>query len=325
MYAPGDVLLYTTYPSNLLGQIKPGSGSADKIVDLTVAGVHGSTGGVALTPNGFPNAGSLKFTSYSADSWFDADLVPDGGGTFDVTNVVFNVFLPAQPGPESIEHVDTSYPGFDVPSVLIAGWTDEDISAYELDANGDPIKNKRRDFLECCDIFYMGSTTDPLTGDFLFADWGSGDQIIVVRTAKSDIGTNYCGPANLNSTGQGAVIAAEGNLDPALNLLSLLATQLPPNVPGYFLNSDMQGFVPFPGGSQGNLCLSGGIGRHAKQIANSNAAGELSIDVDLTMLPRPNGTHAVLAGETWNFQCWFRDKNPNITSNFSDGIEILFQ
>ncbi len=82
---------------------------------------------------------------------------------------------------------------------------------------------------------------------------------------------------------------------------------------------------PFAGGSQGNLCLGGGIGRHAKQIANSGAAGELVIDVDLTALPRPGGTHSVVAGETWNFQCWFRDKVGGVpTSNFTDGIEIVF-
>ena len=74
----------------------------------------------------------------------------------------------------------------------------------------------------------------------------------------------------------------------------------------------------------GNLCLGGGIGRHAKQIANSGAAGELVLKLDLTALPRPGGTHSVVAGETWNFQAWYRDKNPTNTSNFSDGISITF-
>ncbi len=70
--------------------------------------------------------------------------------------------------------------------------------------------------------------------------------------------------------------------------------------------------------------MGGGIGRHAKQVANSGADGELVIDVDLTALPRPNGTHSVVAGETWNFQCWFRDNVGGPTSNFTDGIEIVF-
>ncbi len=161
--------------------------------------------------------------------------------------------------------------------------------------------------------FDLGSATGPMF-------------LTIPVTGGEDIGTNYCGPANFNSTGQSAVISAFGSKKASFNLLTLTASQLPLNVFGYFLNSDMQGFTPFPPGSSGNLCLGGGIGRHAKQIANSSAAGELVIDVDLTALPRPGGTHSVMAGETWHFQCWFRDKTGGVpTSNFTDGIEIVFQ
>ena len=48
------------------------------------------------------------------------------------------------------------------------------------------------------------------------------------------------------------------------------------------------------------------------------------ISVDLTDVPTPSGPTTVLAGQTWNWQCWYRDKNPNNTSNFTDGIEITF-
>ncbi|MFT7680017.1 MAG: hypothetical protein ACI8QC_004023 [Planctomycetota bacterium] len=139
------------------------------------------------------------------------------------------------------------------------------------------------------------------------------------------IGDNYCGPANLNSSGNPARISAFGDGTVSSNNLTLVATQLPLNVWGYFLNSDLQGFIPFPGGSSGNLCLGGGIGRHSNQVANSGAGGELMIHVDLTVLPRASGVHSVLAGETWNFQCWFRDFQSGPTSNFTDGIEIVFQ
>jgi len=122
------------------------------------------------------------------------------------------------------------------------------------------------------------------------------------QDAGGPIGTNYCGPANLNSSGQSAVITAFGSTTASDNLLALTASLLPQNVLGYFLNSDVQGFVPSPGGSQGNLCLGGGIGRHVKQMSNSGAAGELVINVDLTTLPRPGGAHSVVVGETWNFQ-----------------------
>jgi len=139
------------------------------------------------------------------------------------------------------------------------------------------------------------------------------------------IGSNYCGPAKFNSTGQSAVISAFGSTGASANLLTLTASQLPPNVFGYFLNSDTQGSTLFPPGSSGKPCLGGGIGDHAKLKANSGPAGKLVISVDLTALPRPGGgTHSVLAGETWNFQCWFRDNQGGPTSNFTDGIEIVF-
>jgi len=164
---------------------------------------------------------------------------------------------------------------------------------------------------------WLGSFDRSPAGEVIF--------LTIAVSRGEDIGTNYCGPANFNSTGQSAVISAFGSDVASQNQLTLTASQLPTGKFGYFLNSDVQGFVPFPGGSQGNLCLGGGIGRHAKQIANSGAAGELVIDVDLTALPRPGGTHSVVAGETWNFQCWFRDNVGGPTSNFTDAVSVLFQ
>jgi hypothetical protein len=37
------------------------------------------------------------------------------------------------------------------------------------------------------------------------------------------------------------------------------------------------------------------------------------------------GTVAVLPGDTWSFQAWHRDVNPNTTSNFSDTISVTFE
>ena len=137
-------------------------------------------------------------------------------------------------------------------------------------------------------------------------------------------GDRYCDPNNPNSTGMPAELEGHGSDVAADNALVLHAYQLPQNVFGYFLNSDMQGST-VPPGSSGILCLSGAIGRHAKQIANSGGAGEIILLLDLNNLPRPNGPHMVLAGETWNFQCWFRDNQGGPTSNFTNGLTVLFQ
>ena len=140
------------------------------------------------------------------------------------------------------------------------------------------------------------------------------------------VGTNYCGPANLNSIGQPAVIEALGSEVVVANCLRLTALQLPTQQFGYFLNSQTQGFVPFAGGSQGNLCLAGAIGRYNRpgEIQNSGAGGTYSLVLDLTDTPQPTGSVSIMAGETWNFQAWFRDNNPGPTSNFTDGVSITF-
>ena len=46
--------------------------------------------------------------------------------------------------------------------------------------------------------------------------------------------------------------------------------------------------------------------------------------VDLTQIPTTPPS-AVLAGETWNYQAWFRDNLGFDTSNFTDGYSIPFE
>ncbi|MEM9381165.1 MAG: hypothetical protein AAGB93_14530, partial [Planctomycetota bacterium] len=88
-----------------------------------------------------------------------------------------------------------------------------------------------------------------------------------------------------------------------------------------------QGFVPNPGGSSGNLCLGGAIGRYVGpgQIQNSGGSGEISLTLDLTRHPTPSGLVSVQPGETWSFTAWFRDAGSSgATSNFGDGYAISF-
>ena len=140
------------------------------------------------------------------------------------------------------------------------------------------------------------------------------------------LGTNYC-TANANSTGATAVMGASGSAVAASNDLTLEATALPPNSFCFFLTSQTQGFVQNPGGSQGNLCLGGAIGRFVGpgQIVNSGAGGVASLAIDLTQQPTPTGPVTVTAGESWSFTTWYRDSAGGApTSNFSDGLEIQF-
>ncbi len=146
-----------------------------------------------------------------------------------------------------------------------------------------------------------------------------------IATLDGAVGTAYCTPAVANSTGSGAVLTAIGSPIAASNTLTLRATGLPLNSNGYFLVSATQANTPNPAGSQGVLCLGGAIGRFLQQVQNSGQAGEFSIPVNLTSLPQPNAPVAVVAGQTWNFQCWYRDANPGLTSNFTSAVSVLFQ
>ncbi|MEM1452762.1 MAG: hypothetical protein AAGI22_26900, partial [Planctomycetota bacterium] len=162
----------------------------------------------------------------------------------------------------------------------------------------------------------------------MFTGGGCNDydlQVAGTSGGGGGIGSNYC-TANNNSTGVPAAIGAAGSRLVSSNDVTLTATDMPQMSFAFFLASTTQGFVPNPGGSDGNLCLGGAIGRYVGpgQIQNSGTVGEVSLILDLTMVPQPMGFVSVMPGETWNFTCWFRDANPGPTSNFTDGLTIVF-
>ncbi|MCP3918666.1 MAG: hypothetical protein GY711_24230 [bacterium] len=140
--------------------------------------------------------------------------------------------------------------------------------------------------------------------------------------ADDAIGCNYCGPAVPNSAGLSAKIAANGSTVISDNDLTLTATDLPPGQFGYFLAGQAQGLAN-PPGSQGNICLVGNTGRYddPPQIIQGPTG---SLQADLNAVP-VNPPTAVLPGDTWNFQCWYRDNNPTATSNFTDAVSVTFQ
>ena len=140
-------------------------------------------------------------------------------------------------------------------------------------------------------------------------------------------GAAYCSPAASNSTGQPGVIEGRGSAVIANDDFRLLANQLPTQSAGFFLCSQTQGFITNPGGSAGNLCLSGNIGRVVGgQILNSSFFGSFAVAVDFTSLPQPTGPVSAVIGETWNFQAWYRDAVAGqVTSNFTDAWSVTWQ
>ena len=154
---------------------------------------------------------------------------------------------------------------------------------------------------------------------------GDLDAVYVVELG-GNIGTEYC-PTNPNSTGASGVLAATGSVTASDNDVTLVASSLPSVAFGYFITSETQGFIANPGGSEGNLCVSGSIGRYVGpgQVQNSGPDGSFSLVLDLTQTPTPGGFVPVVAGETRNYQAWHRDAGMSgPSSNLTNGVSISF-
>ncbi|MCA9000528.1 MAG: right-handed parallel beta-helix repeat-containing protein [Planctomycetes bacterium] len=164
------------------------------------------------------------------------------------------------------------------------------------------------------------------------ADTGAGTAPIVDMGCSEFTtrpGTNFCSAA-INTIGGQAKIYGEGSTVVADNNLTLHCIDMVPNQTAIFLVGTQPGFYPTPGGSSGNLCLGGTIGRfnRAWEIRNTGATASMDLTLDLTDMPLATGNFAVMPGETWYFEAWYRDLIPvlNIsTSNFSDGLAITFE
>ena len=148
-----------------------------------------------------------------------------------------------------------------------------------------------------------------------------------VRASDDDIaGVQYCQPEP-NSSGTTGWIKVVGSQSPFGGDLILRAFRLPPNVFGSFLCASASAYVPNVGGSAGTLCLSGQqFGRFNAQVSNSGPVGRFSITADPLALPQPIGTIAATSGQTWYFQCWYRDTVFGIsTSNLTNAAAVTFE
>jgi len=179
-FHPGsDVLFYTSYADNYLGQIRPGSTAPDSLIDLSAFGVTGSVGTLAFVPTGFAGAGDFIVASYLTSDWYRVGIDFNAGtGTYDVTGASLIGNFPG--GPEGIIFVEAGNDDFAVDSVLVSEYASGRISAYELDASGNPVLATRRDFMTGLGGA-EGAAFDPFSGDFLFSTFGGNDRVIVVQ------------------------------------------------------------------------------------------------------------------------------------------------
>jgi hypothetical protein len=168
----------------------------------------------------------------------------------------------------------------------------------------------------------------PQTGSINFTDPGSGvtGDVFLVGNLVGDHDcpppTNYC-TNPVNSSGLSGTVAMLGSTRIQDQDLTLVASNLPPGEFAFFVVAPTQGFVAFPAGGQGNLCLGSPFGRYLSLVGQINPAGEYQIDVDITAIPLTPPI-SVMPGEQFYFQCWHRDLNPTSTSNLSDVLCITF-
>jgi hypothetical protein len=144
---------------------------------------------------------------------------------------------------------------------------------------------------------------------------------------REDInGGQYC-PGEVNSSGAAAFIAGFGD-QTLFSPQELRAHSMPTDVFGYFLVGTTNGFLPHPGGSMGNLCVGGTIGRYnaPSEIRYTGATGSFELAIDPLVLPLATGNTAAVSGQQYYFQAWYRDTvGGNPASNFSGALGITFQ
>jgi len=131
-----------------------------------------------------------------------------------------------------------------------------------------------------------------------------------------------------NSTGVPGRLAVTGDLSAAGSPVALTAYDLPSGSTCIFLCARALQWTPTPGGSQGNLCLGGAIGRFQRpgEIGTTSNAGVYGLAFGVATLPQPNGSTAGVAGETWHFQAWHRDVALGAaTSNFTEARSVTLQ
>lgn len=173
-FGPGGVLFFTWYGPNRLGQIEPGSTTADRVIDLQPLGVIGSVGACAFVPAGRSGAGRFKLATYGGSVWYDVTLAPDGSGTYSIVSLSAPIQI--QGGPEGIVYPPLGSPLLST-SVLVAEWN-AGIAAYSTDANGDPLPNTRQLVMTGLSA-NGGGAIDPVSGDILFT--GGGGRLAALR------------------------------------------------------------------------------------------------------------------------------------------------
>lgn len=182
-YGPGGVFFFAGYPTNTIGQIRPGESVSARTVDLGALGVPASVGALKFVPARFARAGALKVVSWPGGQWFELAGQADAMGLLDITAATPRMGVVLTGGPEGFAYIPPGSPHFERPSLIVSEWSAGGVATYDLDAQGDPVISTRKAFLTGL-MGAEGAFFDPATGDFLFSTWngtGGSERVILVQ------------------------------------------------------------------------------------------------------------------------------------------------
>jgi hypothetical protein len=154
---------------------------------------------------------------------------------------------------------------------------------------------------------------------------GSPRDVGAARWSWPSIGQTTCS-ALPNSAGTVGQCEAFGEAVVGATTLYVRASALPPHSLAMFVVATGAGSIPLGGGGVGTLCLASPFGRFQSRARPTDAAGVVSIAVDVAALPL--GPAVIIgSGTELHFQAWYRDMSPSgaATSRVSTATEVSFQ
>ena len=187
VYRTSSLLLYTEWPQYTLSQLASGATTPDRRTDLRTLGMPAGgdygPGGLGYVPPGLAAAGELRLVTWPGGRWYHARTSPDGA-LLGIDGLTSTLTVPNEPG--GFAYVPAGSPGFAKQSLILAEWrrlspTLNRVAVYDVDDAGDPIVATRREFFSKFPRPW-GAYFEPVTGDYLFLSWGTGDdQMYIVQ------------------------------------------------------------------------------------------------------------------------------------------------
>ena len=176
IFAQNGTLLFTRYSMNELGQVLPDNTYVS--TPLTNYGISSSVGALAFVPAGYPGAGSLVFSSYSASIMYKVPFSIDVNGQYLFSNQIAEVSVfGIASGPEGIAYIPEGSAAFSNPSMVISSYANGTVVAFEVGDHGLPVPATAREMVTGL-TGAEGALIDPLTGDFLFSTFGGNNKVI---------------------------------------------------------------------------------------------------------------------------------------------------